>query len=76
MIWHYIVRMCHYNIRLWQFTISQGPFFKKGILKVCEEFLRRIWHAVVLTQFRYDDSKSSPIQALFFVFFPFKNDYT
>ena len=51
---------------------SQGPFFKKIIVKVCKAFLSRICQAVVFTQFGYADSKSAPCQALFLVF-PFQN---
>ena len=45
--------------------ISQGPFFKKGILKVDKTFFSRICLAVVFTQLGYADSKSAPCQALF-----------
>ena len=51
---------------------SRGPFFKRGILKVCKAFFSRICHVVVFTQFGYADSKYAPCQALFLVF-PFQN---
>ena len=45
--------------------ISQGPFFKKGILKVGKTFFNTICLAVVFTQLGYADSKSAPCQAFF-----------
>ena len=54
------------------FYIVRAHFWNFWFVKV---FFSRIWHAVVLTQFRYADSKSAPCQALFCVF-PTQNSKT